>query len=311
MKKGINKNIIREHVEEQLKKEEKNVKDLKHNISVDTGRLQIARPKSFTREIKSKSLVFDSIKKNIKESFGDINKDKDPESNNENRVSTGIPGLDDIMEGGLRRNSVNLIGGGAGAGKSIFAMQYLVHGVEHHNENGVYISFEESQEKILSDFKKFDWNIKNKIEKRQLAILHYTPEQVNNVLEAGGGVIRDTIESINAKRLVVDSLTAFTLLYEKDLEKRRALLQLFEAINKWGITALLVSEQEEDPDKHLTSTIEFEVDGVILLYNARKGDIRERSLEIFKMRATQHAGRIFPMKIDNTGITIYPEETVF
>ncbi len=302
----INKNVIRDAVKDRFEKEEKRVKELKHNISVNTGKLQVSRPKGFTREIKTKSLHFEELKKNIQNVFKN-----DSESGYEKRVSTGIPGLDEVMENGFRRNSVNVIGGGAGTGKSIFAMQFLIDGIEKKNENGIYISFEESEEKILNDFNKFPWNLKDKIKNRQLVILHYTPEQVNKVLEMGGGVIRDTIEEINAKRLVIDSVTAFTLLYEKDLEKRKALLQLFETINKWGITALLISEQEEDPDKHQSSSLEFEVDGVVLLYNIRKGDIRERSLEVFKMRATQHAGRIFPMKIDNNGITIYPEETVF
>ena len=306
MEKEINKDIIRDHIKKRFKKEEKNVKNLKHSISVDSGKLQVSRPKGFTKEIKNKSLHFEDMKKNIQNVFKN-----DSESSGENRVSTGIPGLDEVMESGFRRNSVNVIGGGAGTGKSIFAMQFLVDGIEKKNENGIYISFEESEDKILNDYKRFNWNLKDKIKNRQLFILHYTPEQVNKVLEMGGGVIRDTIDEVSAKRLVIDSVTAFTLLYEKDLEKRKALLQLFETINKWGITALLISEQEEDPDKHQATTIEFEVDGVVLLYNIRKGDIRERSLEVFKMRATQHAGRIFPMKIDNNGITIYPEETVF
>ena len=306
MKNDINKGVIRDHIKDRFEKEEKNVKELKHNISVDSGKLRVSRPRGFTKEIKNKSLHFEDMKKNIQNAFKN-----DSGSSDDNRVSTGIPGLDEVMESGFRRNSVNVIGGGAGTGKSIFAMQFLVDGIEKKNENGIYISFEESEDKILNDYKKFNWNLKDKIKDRQLVILHYTPEQVNKVLEMGGGVIRDTIDEVSAKRLVIDSVTAFTLLYEKDLEKRKALLQLFEAINKWGITALLVSEQEEDPDRHQATTIEFEVDGVVLLYNIRKGDIRERSLEVFKMRATQHAGRIFPMKIDNNGITIYPEETVF
>jgi len=57
--------------------------------------------------------------------------------------------------------------------------------------------------------------------------------------------------------------------------------------------------------------MEFEVDGVILLYNVRKGDVRERSLEIFKMRATKHSAKIFPLKIEDSGVLIYPEENVF
>ncbi len=227
------------------------------------------------------------------------------------RTPTGIPGLDEVMEGGVKKGSVNLIGGGAGCGKSIFCMQFLANGIECYNENGIYISFEENEEKVLEDFKRFNWKIEEKIRNKKLLLLFYTPEQVQNVVEAGGGAVRDIIESLNAKRVVIDSLTAFTLLHETELEKRKAVLRLVDAMRNWGCTAMVTSEQEPDPDRHQSTVMEFEVDGVILLYNVRKGDIRERSLEIFKMRGTKHSAKIFPMKIDDNGITIFPEETIF
>lgn len=229
----------------------------------------------------------------------------------EERVKTGIPGLDGVMEGGFRKASVNLIAGGAGSGKSIFCMQFLVKGIEKYNENGIYISFEENQEKIIKDFERFGWDLKKKIDEGKLLILYYAPEQVEKVLEAGGGTVRDAIESINATRVVIDSLTAFTLLHENELKKRKGCLHLFDAIHKWGVTSLMTSEQEPDPDKHESIVLEFESDGVVLLYNVRKGDIRKRSLEIFKMRGTHHAAKIFPMKISEDGVVIFPEETVF
>ncbi len=149
------------------------------------------------------------------------------------------------------------------------------------------------------------------IEKKKLTLGYYSPEQVQKVLETGGGIIRDIIEATKAKRLVIDSLTAFTLLFDGKLEKRKAILKLMEASSKWGVTTLMTSEHEPDPYKHESNVVEFEVDGVVLLYNIRKGDVRERSIEIYKMRGTKHAAKIFPMKIDEEGITIYPEETVF
>ena len=65
------------------------------------------------------------------------------------------------------------------------------------------------------------------------------------------------------------------------------------------------------PEKHKSTVVEFEVDSVILLYNLRKGDVRERSLEVFKMRGSRHSNKIFPMKIEDNGVSIFPEETVF
>ena len=227
------------------------------------------------------------------------------------RVHTGIPGLDDVMGGGFRHNTVNLVGGGAGAGKSIFCMQYLIEGIRQHNENGIYLSFEESSDKIKGDMKSLGWDIEKLENENKLTILYYSPEQVQKLIESGGGIVRDLIEQTKAKRIVVDSLTAFTLLHETELAKRKSVLHLFDMIYKLNVTAVLTGEHEPDPEKHKSNIVEFEVDSVILLYNLRKGDVRERSLEVFKMRGSRHSNKIFPMKIEDNGVSIFPEETVF
>lgn len=255
-------------------------------------------------EIRRPNLYFDNYKKVMP-----IRKEAAEYA--EKRVHTGISGLDDVMEGGFKYNSINLVGGGAGSGKSIFCMQFLVEGASKHNENGMYISFEQTEKKIIDDFKRFKWGLSELVNGKKLVVLYYSPEQVQKVLQTGGGVIRDLIEAHNIKRIILDSLTAFTLLFPTDLEKRKAVLKLMEATSKWGVTTLMTLEHEANPDRHSSNVAEFEVDGVILLYNLRKGDLRERSLEVFKMRGTKHATKIFPMKIDEYGIKIFPEENVF
>lgn len=263
----------------------------KFSIALDTGKMQVRKEKESVKITGSEPLS--------------------KSQSEEERVPTYIHGLDDAISGGFLKNSVNMIGGGAGSGKSIFCMQFLVNGIEKNNENGVYVSFEEDEEKILRDMKKFGWSLEEKIKNKQLVILSYTPEEVDKVLDTGTGTVRDIIDSIDAKRIVVDSMTAFLLLYKTEREQRRAALKLFVATSKWNCTTLITSEQEPDPEKHSSTVIEFESDGVILLYNIRKGDVRERSIEIFKMRATQHSAKIFPMQITEKGIVVYPEQVVF
>lgn len=312
-RKKVNVKSIREHAMKQIKREEKKeVEEPRHSISLESAKLQIERPKGASEKLKGMA----SIKAAIEAKLKDPKMRSETSAKHEfhaakDRAHIGIPGLDDVMEGGFRRNTVNLVGGGAGSGKSIFCMQFLVEGIRQHNENGVYISFEENEESILKDFSRFNWNLENLIREKKLVILYYSPEQVEKVLKTGGGTVRDVIESIGAKRLVLDSLTAYTLLHTTELEKRKAVLRIVEGIEKWGITALMTSEQEPDPDKHHSTVVEFEVDGVVLLYNVRKGDIRERSLEVFKMRGTQHSAKIYPMKINDDGIVVFPEESVF
>ncbi|HLD19093.1 MAG TPA: ATPase domain-containing protein [Candidatus Nanoarchaeia archaeon] len=219
------------------------------------------------------------------------------------RTPIGIPLLDKITEGGFIRGSVNLIGGGPGSGKSIFCMQYLVRGIEN-GENGVFVSFEQSEEKIRQDMARFGWKLEEKIAQKKLAILYFTPEQIENILQSGSDVLKDMIEYVGAKRLVIDSLNAFALLHSDESDIRKAVIKLFDMVHKMEVTTLATLEQESDENRHQASVLEFETDSVILVYNRKSYKRRARSLEIYKMRGTKHAQRTFPMEITKKGIVV-------
>ncbi|MBW2984330.1 AAA family ATPase [Candidatus Woesearchaeota archaeon] len=227
------------------------------------------------------------------------------------REATGIPGLDEVIEGGLKRNSVTLVGGCAGSGKSILAMQFIVNGILKYNEPGVYVTFEEDKEEVYEDMLRLGWDLAELEKQGKFAFLRYTPEQVGKVLKTGGGIIRDIIDKIKAKRIVVDSISAFTLLHRNELEKREACLDLFHILRKWACTTLVIGQYYAAEERHESTAVEFEVDGIIWLYNIKKEDIRVRAIEVFKMRGTKHAAKIFPFEITNEGIAIYPEQSVF
>ena len=140
------------------------------------------------------------------------------------RVPTGIKGLDEAMSGGFVRDSINLIAGGPGSGKSIFCMQYLVRGIEN-GENGVFVSFEQSEEKIRQDMARFGWKLEEKIAQKKLAILYFTPEQIENILQSGSDVLKDMIEYVGAKRLVIDSLS-------DDIQNKISEIELFRKFNE-------------------------------------------------------------------------------
>jgi len=233
------------------------------------------------------------------------------EKGSEKRVQTGIPGLDKVMAGGFEDDSINLVSGGAGTGKSIFAMQYIINGIKKFNEPGIFITFEEEKEKIQKHMLKFGWDLKKLEEEGKLNLIEYTPDRVKKMLAEGGGEIDFVREKIKAQRIVIDSLTAFALLFKDELARRQAFLDLFKIIAKWGCTAVLVVEHESEVERHHSLDVEFEADGIVLLYYLRKGDVRNRALEILKLRGSKHAARIFPMKITDQGIKIYPDEAVF
>ncbi|MBM3200251.1 hypothetical protein FJZ53_04900 [Candidatus Woesearchaeota archaeon] len=229
----------------------------------------------------------------------------------EERVPTGIPGLDELMSGGFEKESVNIVSGGAGTGKSIFAMQFLVNGVTKFNQPGVFVTFEEEKKKVQKHMLNLGWDLKKLEGEDKITIIEYTPEKVEQMLKEGGGDIEWTITKTGAKRIVIDSLTAFSLLFHDELARRESMLSLFRIISRWGCTALLIVEHESDFEKHEDLDIDFEADGIILLYYIRKGDVRNRALEILKLRGSKHASRIFPMKITDAGVRIYPDEAVF
>jgi len=224
------------------------------------------------------------------------------------RIPSGIPGLDGEIEGGLIRNSVNLVAGSPGAGKTIFGIQFLVEGTKN-GEPALFISFEEKKENVYKYMAKFGWDLTELERQKMFSFIRYSPQQVYKLLQEGGGTVETLIRTNKVKRIVIDSVTAFTLMYREELETREALLQLFELIASWGCTTVVTAEQEADPEKHRPSVVEFEVDGVILLYNFRtKQNIRQRVAEILKMRGTRFPQRIFPMKIEENGVTFYPRE---
>lgn len=227
------------------------------------------------------------------------------------RTPTGIPGLDKLIQGGLKRDSITLVGGCAGSGKSIFGMQFIVDGVIKYNEPGIYITFEESKKEVYEDMLEFGWDLAELEKQGKFAFIEYTPEQVGKVLKTGGGIVRDIVDKIKAKRIVIDSLSAFILLHKDELQRREACLGLFKMLRKWTCTTLVIGQYYAAEERHESSAIEFEVDGIVWLYNMKKEEVRVRAIEVFKMRGTKHAAKIFPFEITDKGIVIYPEQSIF
>jgi len=219
------------------------------------------------------------------------------------RVPTGIVGFDKLINGGLVRQSVNLISGGPGSGKTIFAMQFIINGIRFYNEPGVYVALEESKEKVYRYMSVFGWDLEKLEKEGKFAFLECTPEEIKKILEEGGGLIESAIERIKAKRLVIDPLSTFVLLHGDELAEREDCLALFNMINKWDCTTILTSDHEADMNLEykIDLPIEFEVEGLILLHNFKKRAEMQRAIEISKMRGTDHAKDIIPYKITDKG----------
>ncbi|MBT4648382.1 hypothetical protein HOC11_09020 [archaeon] len=229
------------------------------------------------------------------------------------RISTGITSLDKTIEGGYKKRSINLIEGGPGTGKSIFSMQYLLNGISK-GENGVYITFEEEKENLIDNLSEFNWNLDKLIKEEKLVILSMSPEEIKETVEKKSFDLKfEILKKIKAHRIVIDSVTAYSLLFESGIKRIEALHKLFSALRGFDCTSLLISEREVtiDSDSLTKDDIEFEVDSIIALYNVRKNNTRERALEVKKIRGTKNLQKIFPMKITDKCIDIFPNQAFF
>lgn len=220
------------------------------------------------------------------------------------RVSTGIGNLDPLAEGGFEKNSTNLLIGGAGSGKSVFATQFLMKGISQ-GEAGLYITFEETKEEFYANMSRFGWDLRKYEDEGLFVFLEYTPERVKTMLEEGGGAIENIIYKNKIARVVIDSITSFELLFDNELEKREAAFELFNMIRKWNCTAVVTFEANiRASDKPDTRTMEFEADSIIAFYFMRAQKERKRYLEILKMRGTQHSTKIFSFEMTKKGIIL-------
>lgn len=226
-----------------------------------------------------------------------------------NKTPSGIHGFDDLVEGGYEIASINLVVGPTGCGKTTFAMQFLYNGAAQYNEPGVLISFEEPKANVYEHMGRFGWDFAALEQQGLFSVINYKPHEVKKLVDEGGGFIWDAISSVGAKRLVVDSLSSYSMLFESPYTAREAEIELFELLRKWGCTTLLTGMAEKN---RVSVGVDYLADSIVMLHNPRRKNSRFRALEVLKMRGANHSQKLCPFEfVDNEGIHVYPGENVF
>ncbi len=227
------------------------------------------------------------------------------------KCPTGIHGLDELTEGGLRQGRPTLICGSTGSGKTLLAMEFLVRGITQFNEPGVFMTFEETAEELIRNVASLGFNVQKMIDQKKMSIDHVHVER-SEIQETGeydleGLFVRlnSAIDEVGAKRVVLDTVEALFSGLPNESILRAELRRLFRWLKNKGVTAIITGEQGENTlTRH--GIEEYVSDCVIFLDHRIKNQIATRRLRIVKYRGSSHGTNEYPTLIDKKGLSVLP-----
>ncbi len=220
------------------------------------------------------------------------------------RVSTGIPGLDALIEGGLLPGRIYVVSGPPGSGKTTFGVQFLAAGA-WHGERGMYVSLLEDVENIIYDMTTFSFKVEELISSGKLLFL-----DIGEMLEASAefptykqllNKISDQVKFRRVRRLVIDSISAIKFMGSDPKFEKNQMGEFFRGLQKIGCTTLLLSEMT-DPERYLPE--HFLAHGVVFLHNFLSDSRMLRAIQIIKMRGTRHDCNLRRLEITKKGLRV-------
>ncbi|MFT3744503.1 MAG: circadian clock protein KaiC [Pyrinomonadaceae bacterium] len=231
------------------------------------------------------------------------------------KVLTGIQGLDEITNGGLPSGRPTLVCGDAGAGKTMLAAEFLVRGATEYGEPGVFVMFEESAEELAENVRSLGFDLDELVADKKIILDHVHIER-SEIEETGeydleGLFIRlgYAIDSIGAKRVVLDTLEALFAGLPNQAILRAELRRLFQWLKDRGLTAVITGERGESKLTRY-GLEEYVADCVILLDHRVRDQISTRRLRIVKYRGSAHGTNEYPFLIGSSGLVVMPITSV-
>jgi len=226
------------------------------------------------------------------------------------RVKSGIPGLDELIEGGFPVGSTTLLSGGTGTCKTIFSMQYIYNGALLYNEPGLFVTIEANPKNIAWNMESFGWDIGKLQEDRKINIyrMHLAPKRsFGELVKEELATITGIVKELGIKRIAVDSTTAFASLIDDPSTIRSILFKFADGLKELNCTTVFTSETKSEKNVFSAYGVEeFMADGLIMLYFTPPN----RSIFVRKMRGTKHSKTVHPFEVTPKGIVIKPKEQV-
>lgn len=231
------------------------------------------------------------------------------------KCPTGIQGLDDITDGGLPQGRPTLICGRAGCGKTLMAMEFLVRGAVQYHEPGVFMSFEETAEELIQNVASLGWDLETLIADKKV-VIDYVHVERNQIQETGEYDLEAlfirlgyAIDSIKAKRVVLDTIEVLFGGLSDDAIVRAELRRLFVWLKSKGVSAIITAESGNNTlTRH--GLEEYVSDCVIRLDQRVLDELSTRRLHIVKYRGSRHGTNEYPFLIEENGIAVLPITSV-
>jgi circadian clock protein KaiC len=231
------------------------------------------------------------------------------------KTPVGIDGFDLISAGGIPTSRSTLVVGTSGAGKTVFALQFLAQGLAKFDEGGVLVTFEERPEDLLLHAKSFGWELEEAVEDGRLVIVDASPRAEEEIAEVGDydlsgllAQIKYAAEKTGSNRVVLDSLAALFIQFGNEQVVRREMKRIIVALRGAGLTTVITSERTEEYGQVARFGVEeFIADNVIIMRNSLENEKRRRTIEILKFRGASHDKGEYPFSIaGRSGISVIP-----
>lgn len=227
------------------------------------------------------------------------------------KVPTGVKGLDEITGGGLPQGRPTLVCGSAGSGKTMLAMEFLVRGAVQYGEPGVFMAFEETAEELSQNVASLGFDLPTLTRKKKMYLdyVHIDPSEIQETgdydLEGIFVRLKLAVDSVGAKRVVLDTLEALFSGLKNQAVLRAEIRRLFRWLKDHGLTAVITAERGEGTLSRY-GLEEYVSDCVILLDNRVREQVATRRMRIVKYRGTAHGANEYPFLIDDTGFSVLP-----